>query len=116
MTCIRTAGPTSLPGCGDHPPVDSEWTLEGFLDRLDGWIAQEHPPDNVVLVVTHWLLSRFDDPYLGMQREPGFDNLWFGPVPESEHGQGQVAVCSYWIQESTRTVRCDNIATLNLPV
>ena len=25
-------------------------------------------------------------------------------------------MCSYWIEESTRTVRCDSIATLNMPV
>ena len=50
-------------------------------------------------MVTHWLLSRFDDPYLGMQREPGFPNLWFGPS-RIQYGQGQVAVCSYWIEES----------------
>ena len=59
----------------DDSPVNPEWTLEGFLERLDGLIAQEHPPENVVLVVTHWLLSRLDDPYLGMEREPGFPQL-----------------------------------------
>ena len=93
-----------------------EWTLERFTGHLDDWIAREHPPDAVVIVVTAWLLSRFDDPYPGMQRERGFPNLWFGQIPESRHGDGQVVVCSYWIEESTRTVRCDSIATLNMPV
>lgn len=96
--------------------MNPEWTLEGFGDRLDEWKDREQPPDDVVIVVTHWALSRFDDPYSGMQREPGFPNLWFGVIPESEHGPGQVVVCSYWVEESTRTVRCDSIATLNMPV
>ena len=116
MSCTRTAGPRSPPGCGDHQPVDPEWKLVGFDDRLDNWATQEHPPSELVIAVAHWVLSRFDDPYLGMQREPGFANLWFGPVPESEHGPGRVVVCSYWIEESTRTVRCDSFATLNLPL
>lgn len=96
--------------------MNPEWTLEGFLDRFDDWKAREQPPDVLVIVVAHWLLSRFDDPYSGMQRQPGFPNLWFGAIPESEHGLGRVVVCSYWVEESTRTVRCDSFATLNLPV
>jgi hypothetical protein len=96
--------------------VNPEWTLVGFLDRLDSWKDQENPPDDVVIVVSHWMLSRFDDPYPGMQRQPDFPNLWFGPVPESQHGQGRVVVCSYWVEESTHTVRCDSFATLNMPL
>jgi hypothetical protein len=96
--------------------VNPEWTLVGFDARLDSWAALEHPPSDLVIVVAHWVLSRFDDPYLGMRREPEFDNLWFGPVPESEDGQGHVVACSYWIEESTRTVRCDNFATLSMPL
>ena len=92
------------------------WTLDGFEDRLDGWATREQPPEDIVIVVWHWVLSRFDDPYSGMQRQPGFPNLWFGAIPESEHDPGQVVVCSYWVEESTRTVRCDSIATLNMPV
>lgn len=96
--------------------MNSEWKLEGFEDSLDNWAAQEHAPSELVMVVTHWVLSRFDDPYLGVQREPGFANLWFGAVPESRHGDGQVVVCSYWITESTRTVQCNSFAALNLPL
>jgi hypothetical protein len=61
------------------------------------------------------VLSRFDDPYQGVHREPGFENLWYGAVPETRHDGDQVVVCSYWIEERTRTVRCDSIATLGLP-
>lgn len=60
--------------------------------------------------------GRGDDPYHGVRREPGFDNLWLGIVPNSDNGKGQIVVCSYWIDESRRTVRCDNFGTLNLPI
>jgi hypothetical protein len=92
------------------------WKLEGFLERLDAWIELEKPPDDLCLLVTGWIMSRFEDPYLGVRREPGFPNLWFGAVPKSDDGAGTVVACSYWIEESTRTVRCDSFATLNLPL
>jgi hypothetical protein len=91
------------------------WKLEGFLDRLDAWADQESPSDDLKLLVTAWIMSRYDDPYLGMRREPDFPNLWFGSVPDTEIA-GTVVVCTYWIEESTRTVRCDGFATLNLPL
>ena len=91
------------------------WTLEDFEVRLDQWIELENPSYDLRIVVTAWVLSRFDDPYAGVRREPDFDNLWFGPVPGSVH-RGHVVVCSYWIHEAQRTVRCDSVATLNLPI
>jgi hypothetical protein len=27
-----------------------------------------------------------------------------------------VVVCSYWVHEGQRTVRCDSVATLNVPI
>jgi hypothetical protein len=62
-----------------------------------------------------WLFTRLEDPYVGVRREPTFDNLWFGAVPGSIRA-GTVVACSYWIFESSRTVRCDSIATLSLPL
>jgi hypothetical protein len=91
------------------------WRLEDFEARLDQWIASEKPADDVRLLVTAWVLSRFDDPYAGVRREPEFENLWFGPVPGSVR-EGTVVACSYWIFETRRAVRCNSIATLNLPV
>jgi hypothetical protein len=88
----------------------------GFLDRLDTWAEQESPPDDLRLLVTAWIMTRYDDPYQGVRREHGFPNLWFGVVPHSEDGAGAVVVCAYWIEESTRIVRCDSFATLNLPL
>jgi len=93
----------------------SEWTLENFVDALDRWIDRESPPQDLRNFVTAWVFSRYDDPYQGVRREPGFANLWFGQVPGSQHGNGQVVACSYWIMELERVVRCDSFATLNLP-
>lgn len=68
------------------------------------------------MIVTAWVLTRYDDPYQGVRRESGFPNLWFGVVPDTDDGSGHVVVCSYWIAESTRTVRCDNFGTLSRPL
>lgn len=90
--------------------------MEGFGEQIDRWDALESPADDLRSLVTEWVLSRYDDPYQGVTREQGFANLWFGRVPRSQDGTGCVVVCSYWIEESTRTVRCDSFATLSLPL
>jgi hypothetical protein len=95
---------------------EAGWSLAGFLDRLDAWSEQEKAPGDLTLLVTAWIMSRYDDPYGGVRLEPGFDNLWFGPVPGSEDGRGRVVVCSYWISERSRTVTCNGFATLDLPI
>jgi hypothetical protein len=91
------------------------WQLENFLDHLDTWIDREQPSDDLRLVVTAWILTRYDDPYQGVQREPVFDNLWFGEIPRTRHGVGVAVACSYWIYASRGVVRCNSIATLPLP-
>lgn len=92
------------------------WTLESFLERLDTWVEVEKPSTDLRYVVTEWILSRFDDPYQGVRREYGFDNLWFGKIPHSQHGNDLIVVCSYWIEEQRHVVRCDSIASLSLPI
>jgi hypothetical protein len=92
------------------------WTLEGFEQRLDAWDSLEDPPDDLRILVTAWVLSRMDDPYQGVQRAQGFENLWFGTVPKSLHANDRVVVCSYWITEVTHVVRCESFATLSLPI
>lgn len=91
------------------------WRQVAFEERLDEWIAAEAPTDHLRRIVTAWVLGRLDNPYDGLRREPGFDNLWFGPVPGT-YRAGAVVVCTLWIEESTRSVRCDRIATLHWPV
>lgn len=51
----------------------------------------------------------------GMVREPSMPNLWYGPVPGSDEGS-MVVVCSYFVEESTRTVKCIGLATLSRPI
>lgn len=92
------------------------WRLVDFLVRLDEWAKRENASDDLRLLVTAWIMSRYEDPYEGMRLEPGWGNLWFGPVPNSEDGAGQIVTCSVFIEESTRTVRCNSIATLSLPI
>ena len=68
------------------------------------------------MLVLNWLLGRIDNPYEGLKGEQGFDNLWFGAVPRSVDEDGTVVVCSLWIDEPARVVRCDRIATLSTPI
>jgi hypothetical protein len=56
------------------------WTLAGFLDRLDIWADLEKPSDDLRLLVTAWIMTRYDDPYSGVRRADGFENLWFGAL------------------------------------
>ena len=92
------------------------WHLEGFGNRLDEWIDVEGPGDWLRMLVGNWVLSRIDDPYGGLRREPHFDNLWFGVIPGSLDDDGTVVACSLWISETTHSVRCDRIATLSWPI
>ena len=95
---------------------NSPWKLVGFEEQLDAWIDRETPPDDLVLIVLPWILTRCENPYQGVRRAEGFANLWYGQVPRSDDGWGKVVACSYWIEESTHTVRCDQFATLSLPL
>jgi hypothetical protein len=89
--------------------------LDKFPERFGAWVELESPPDNVRRIVGNWILTRYDDPYQGVQRVEDKPNLWFGQIPNSRDGSGRVVVCSYWIEESSRTVRCDLFGTLRPP-
>lgn len=90
--------------------------MVNFVEAIDRWMAAETPPEDVRLLVTSWAFTRLEDPYAGLRRAPGFDNLWFGPVPRSQYGAGLVVACSTWIEELTHTVRCDSFASLSRPL
>jgi hypothetical protein len=98
------------------PRPASTWKLDRFLDRLDAWIEQEVPKDDLPLIVAIWIMTRYETPYAGVRRAEGFDNLWYGVVPGSIDGDGRVVVCSYWIKESEKVVTCDSFATLSPPI
>jgi hypothetical protein len=90
-------------------PAEVGWSLLRFEPELDAWAERENVPPDLLLPVLAWILDRMDDPYDGVQRAEGFDNLWHGSIPQT-FGlvPGRVVTCSYWIEENTRTVRCDN--------
>ncbi|WP_033343504.1 hypothetical protein [Catenuloplanes japonicus] len=98
------------------PADPAPWHLDKFLEKFDIWVAVEDPPDDLRLLVSAWIFTRYDNPYAGMHREPGLPGLWFGEVPDSNNGKGQAVACAYWVDERTRTVRCDSFATLDTPI
>ena len=96
--------------------LPSFWQLNLFGERLDIWAADQDGSDELRRVVTLWIFTRFDDPYLGVKRRPEVaPNYWFGQVQGTLQNDS-VVTCGYWIQETERIVRCDNFATLVLPL
>ncbi|KLL09636.1 hypothetical protein FrCorBMG51_23515 [Protofrankia coriariae] len=80
-------------------------------------IVTESPADDPRRLVTPWIFTRIDDPYQGIRCEPGSPNLWFGPLPQSEHTGSGPALChSCWIEEGTHRVICDTFTTLTRPL
>ena len=77
------------------PNGANPWKLENFAERFDAWADLESPDGDLRCVVLAWVLTRGDDPSEGVRREPDFENLWFGAVPDSQHGSGHVVTCSY---------------------
>jgi hypothetical protein len=67
----------------------SDWQLVRFLEHLNRWGEIESPDPDTRLVVTAWVMSRHEDPYRGVRREPGFPNLWFGKVPNTLDAAGK---------------------------
>jgi hypothetical protein len=98
------------------PDAALPWALELFLERMDLWVDDAKPTADLVIVVATWIQSRMDDPFDGVERVEGFEDLWFGAVPASDDGIGNVVTCSYWIKVSTRTVRCDLFSTSTWPI
>jgi hypothetical protein len=96
------------------------WTLVGFAEHIEIWEKNGASPNDLTMIVADWIMNRHNDPYAGVRRETGpegqFDNLWFGPIPGTVRADGLVVCCSYWINESTKEVRCDSIASLHWPV
>lgn len=96
-------------------PAERRWSLERFPEELTLWIEREDPADGLVLAAISWIMSRVDDPYSGVRREPAIPNLWFGHVPGAVDENGLVVSCSYWIFERTGIVRCNNVGFLSHP-
>ncbi len=91
------------------------WRLDSFLERFDAWCHTEQVTVDERVLVTLWVMTRMENPFVGVRREPGFADLWFGPIP-STAGNDRVIVCSYWVDPKARTVRCNSFARLSLPL
>lgn len=97
-------------------PDAASGALSGSCRSSDAWAEREHPSFDLRVLVTEWMVGRQDDPYRGVRREPPFENLWCGWVPNSQDEACRVVVCSYWIFESQHLVRSNSFATLGLPL
>lgn len=75
------------------PSEPLDWKLVRFPECIERWTKLESPSDDQQLVVLDWVMSRHDDPYRGMRRAEGFENLWFGAIPGTEPGWA-VVTCS----------------------
>jgi hypothetical protein len=91
------------------------WAPQDFEDRYDRWVAQDgHADQDLRLEVLAWLMGRLADPYDGAKPIASVPGLFQATIPHTEI-DGRAVMCSYWIDNDARTVRCDNIATLALP-
>lgn len=99
---------------------DPSWTLLDFLPRLDAWEDAEQPLDELRVLVTDWIFTRMSDPFDGARRVDGFADYWHVVIPGSAHFDSFAERCGvvvlYWIDVPTRSVRCDRIASLSLPI
>lgn len=96
----------------------SGYTLQGFKEWLEIW--EKNEPISAVstdrrIAVLDWIISRGGDPYAGARRETGAPNQWLAKIPRTLH-DGQMVVCVFYIYEATKTVRCDMLVTLGLPI
>jgi len=93
------------------------WDLQNFGERFRAWRGQESPPDDVRRAVGEWIASRYDDPYAGARHEldAPLTNIWSCILPDTER-DGCAVYCSFRIDEEDRTVTCDQLSTLSLPI
>ncbi len=90
------------------------WRLTGFLERLEVMLKDEIDQTQRK-AIRDWLIDLFLDPYQGATREPVAANLWRRKIPGTDTAEGRQVVCVYWIEEETRSVRCDMYAILRPP-
>ncbi len=96
---------------------DALWRLIDVDDRLDEWIERESPNQDLIIAVTAWTLSRMEDPYESLRRDPGFANLWFGKVPRTYDPDTRTAIaCTLFVDEQSHEVKIDRFARLGVPI
>lgn len=107
--------------CWRRPVANSDssgYTLQGFQEWMEIW--EKNEPSSAVstsrrIAVLEWMVSRGADPYAGARREHGAPNQWLAKIPGTLH-DGHMVVCTFYIYEATKTVRCDMLTTLGLPI
>ncbi|UOY03629.1 hypothetical protein [Blastococcus sp. PRF04-17] len=84
------------------------WRLIDFEPRFEEFMDVEglRGYGDIELIVWIWIHARARNPYAGVRREPGFENLWWGKIPESADNLGRVVTCSYFINEVDSTIQC----------
>lgn len=96
--------------------VSTFWQLVNFDDPLNRWLDLEQPDLPIRIAVAEWILSVADDAYAGACRQPDVGvNYWLAKIPNT-YRAGRAVVCTFRIDEETRTVTCDMIATLSMPL
>lgn len=93
----------------------SGWTIQGWASATTQWRELDDPDDLLRQRLIQWLRVCGENPYRRARRDNHIPNHWYAIVPGSER-DGRVVVCTYWIEERTKTVRADVIAQLRLPV
>lgn len=89
------------------------YELQGFLAAFDDWIMHTEVSVHRRVQTYAWVMTRVEHPYEGARREG--PDYWFATVPRTA-SEGQIVVCSFWIFEKSKTVKCDNFGILSLPV
>lgn len=92
------------------------WLIVNFEPWLIRWVREYQPPLAVIVAVRAWVKSREENPFAGVNYEPGFDNYLFGAIPNTMDGDGRVVTCAYWVHRDDHVVRCDMISTASWPV
>jgi hypothetical protein len=96
--------------------VSTFWQLVDFEDRLSRWTDLEQPDPAIRWAVVEGIMAAADNVYAGARRHPEIgSNYWRVNVPKSASDE-QIVTCCFWVDEETRTVTCDTIATLSLPL
>ena len=91
------------------------WQLEGFLDEIDRWIAEELPPEEWVTAALSWTQSLMNNPWPPCTRdvEAGPD-AWVAEISRASDAD-RMTVCWYRVDEDDRWVRCRLIHTVPRP-
>jgi hypothetical protein len=102
----------------DLPPF---WQLTNFTENLQTLRPSPEMSPQRLHATLAWIRRVEDNPFrpeMSRQADMRHDelgDLYFGPVPGTRNADNSWVVCSYWINEYMRTVRCDGLGILTNP-